>query len=54
VTERELIIQALNILRECVINISKGRGEYNNELVLDINECILELESLPEKDSPPC
>jgi len=48
-SERELIIKALNLLRECIININHSRSEYNNALVGSINECILDLEALPEK-----
>ncbi len=53
-SERELIIKALNLLRECIINIRHAREEYNSALIDDINVCILDLESLPEDDKPPC
>jgi len=49
-SERELIIKAINLLRECIININKGRSEYNIALVDDINECILDLENLEKED----
>jgi hypothetical protein len=49
VTERELIIKALNLLRECIINIRHSREEYNGALIDDINVCILDLENLPEE-----
>lgn len=48
-TERELICKALNLLRECIINIRNGREEYNSVLIDDINECIVDLEELPEE-----
>ena len=47
-TERELIIKALNIIRECFINIENGRGAYNRDLAVDLNECVLDLEALPD------
>jgi hypothetical protein len=46
-SERELIIKALNLLRECIINIRQSREEYNSALIDDINVCILDLEALP-------
>jgi len=45
-SERELIIKALYLLRECVINIQNGRSDHNYGLIGDINECILSLEEL--------
>ena len=53
-TERQLIIKALNLLRECIINIANGRSDRNYGFLEDINACILELESLPEEASPLC
>jgi len=49
-SERELIIKALNLLRECIINIQNGRSDHNYGFIEDINECILELEELKKED----
>jgi len=48
-SERLLIIRALNLLLECITNIQNGREEYNRTLVDAINECIHDLEALAEE-----
>lgn len=48
-SERELIIKSLYLIRECLINIANSKSERNIYLIGDINECIIDLETLPKE-----